>query len=191
MTLPYKMDFTRFLLLYSLLIQWFSNDPVFSPKVSFLDWNSTFHCKMNGPFWFHVLFIVIFLWEKPIHWVTLSSGCGFFRVDPCPKGDELNCSAHFSCDLRWTEMHLKNEAQVVVRASREQHAADSVPASWLLWTLGCSVWVERAVAGFFAKWHPFDLEQRWSSHMYNLSFLIFSFSVNHMKTDSCIPISTK
>lgn len=167
------MDFTRFLLLYSLLIQWFSNDPIFSPKVPFLDWNSTIHCEMNGPFWFHVLFIVSFLWEEPINWVKLSSGCGFFCVDPCPKGDELNCSAHFSCDLRWTETHLKNEAQVLVQESCECHAADSVPASWLLWTLGCSVWVERAVGGFFAKWHPFDLEQRWSFHMYNLSFLIF------------------
>ena len=157
-----------------LLIQWFSNEPIFSCSIPFPDWKSTFHCKKNTLFWFHMLFIVNVLWEKPINWAKLSSGCGFFSVDPCPKGDELNCSAHYSCDLRWTKVHLKNEAQVVVQALHEPHVCRlcaGITATLAL-RLQC---LRRKMGGFFAKWHPFDLEQHWRLHTYNLNCLIFIF----------------
>jgi len=121
-----------------------------------------------------MLFIVNVLWEKPINWAKLSSGCGFFSVDPCPKGDELNCSAHYSCDLRWTKVHLKNEAQVVVQALHEPHVCRlcaGITATLAL-RLQC---LRRKMGGFFAKWHPFDLEQHWRLHTYNLNCLIFIF----------------
>lgn len=73
-----------------------------------------------------MVFIVRFLWEKPINWAKLSFGCEFFIVDHCPKRDELNCSTHFSCDLRWTEIHLESEAQVAYQSRCERHPAGSM-----------------------------------------------------------------
>ena len=173
------MDFARFLWPCSinsviffptnphiLLIQWFSSEPIFSSRVPFPDWKSTFHCKRNTPFWFHMLFIVNVLWEKPINWAKLSSGCGFFSVDPCPKGDELNCSAHYSWDLRWTEVPLKNEAQVVVQALHEPH-------------------VFRLPAGIMAKnlltLNSIDTFTR----TIRPAWFLFSFGMYPMGTDSC------
>lgn len=145
-----------------------------SSRVRFSYWKSTFHCRKNTLCWFRMLFIVSVLWEKPINWAKLFSGCGCFSVDPCPKGDELNCSAHCSCDLRWTKVCLKNEAQVVVQALHEPHVfrlCTGIKATPAL-RLQC---LRRKMGGFFAKWRPFDLEQHWRFHTYSLNCLIFIF----------------